>query len=71
MITVDEALARVFALATPPDRGDRCPAPTAAGRVLLRLRRRARATQPPFDASAMDGYAVRAADAPAAGDAST
>ena len=56
MITVEEALARCFALVTP------LPAETvglrqAAGRVLAEAVG-ARLTQPPFDASAMDGYAL-------------
>lgn len=62
MITVDEALARCFALVTP------LPAETvtlrqAAGRVLL-APATARLTQPPFDASAMDGYALGRIAAP-------
>ncbi|WP_395820268.1 gephyrin-like molybdotransferase Glp [Devosia sp.] len=60
MISVDEALARIFAQIKPP----------AAETVpLLRAHRRVLAqpltashNQPPFDASAMDGYAVRAAE---------
>jgi molybdopterin molybdotransferase len=56
MITVEEALQRCFALVTP------MPAETvalrqAAGRVLA-APALARLTQPPFDASAMDGYAL-------------
>ncbi|MGI1661284.1 molybdopterin molybdotransferase MoeA [Palleronia sp. KMU-117] len=65
MITVDEALARVLALARPPEE-ERVPLRAAANRVLLGTVAAARA-QPPFAASAMDGYAV-AADAPAPGD---
>lgn len=62
MITVEDALARCFALVTPLP-----PEPVglrqAAGRVLA-APAAARLTQPPFDASAMDGYALgRAADA--------
>lgn len=56
MITVDEALARCFALVTPLAAED-CPLRRAAGRVLL-TPATARLTQPPFDASAMDGYAL-------------
>jgi molybdopterin molybdotransferase len=62
MITVDEALARCFSLVTI------LPSETvalrqAAGRVLANPAI-ARLTQPPFDASAMDGYALgRAAEA--------
>lgn len=60
MITVDEALERILALAT------RLPAETvalrdAAGRVLLEPAV-ARRDQPPFPASAMDGYAICEAD---------
>lgn len=61
MIPVAEALARIFALVSP------LPAETvllfrAHGRVLAEdmVARRA---QPPFDGSAMDGYALRSADA--------
>jgi molybdopterin molybdotransferase len=61
LLTVAEALARILAAA---------PAPTEAERVQLQdgLHRTlagdlaALRSQPPFDASAMDGYAVRAAD---------
>lgn len=56
MITVDEALARCFALVTPLP-GEDAPLRRAAGRVLL-TPASARLTQPPFDASAMDGYAL-------------
>lgn len=62
MITVDEALSRVLALAQAP-RPETLPLAQAHGRVLLEPAR-ARLTQPPFDASAMDGYAMRAADMP-------
>lgn len=60
MISVEEALARVLALAQP------LPAETvalrrAAGRVL-RADAVARRDQPPFAGSAMDGYAIREAD---------
>jgi molybdopterin molybdotransferase len=61
MITVTEALAHLFALAAPLDVED-VPLARAGGRVLARSVQ-ARRTQPPFAASAMDGYAVRAADA--------
>jgi len=60
MITVDEALDRIFT---------RIPTPLPETVPLARAHRRvlasplvARHTQPPFDASAMDGYAVRAAE---------
>ncbi|HEY9009679.1 MAG TPA: gephyrin-like molybdotransferase Glp [Devosia sp.] len=60
MISVDEALDRIFAQ-LPPIQAETVP--------LLRAHRRVLAaplvashTQPPFDSSAMDGYAVRAAE---------
>ncbi len=60
MITVDEALDRIFT---------RIPTPLPETVPLARAHRRvltrplvAKHTQPPFDASAMDGYAVRVAD---------
>ncbi len=60
MLTYDEALARV--LADAPYAGDERVAFTdAVGRVLADDVR-ARAPQPAFDYSAMDGYAVRASD---------
>lgn len=58
MITVEEALARVFALLTPLP-GETVPLAEAAGRVMLRPAQ-ARRNQPPFAASAMDGYALPA-----------
>lgn len=56
MITVDEALQRCFALVTPLP-SEPVPLRQAAGRVLA-APASARLTQPPFDASAMDGYAL-------------
>lgn len=56
MITVDEALQRCFALVTPLP-SEPVPLRQAAGRVLA-TPASARLTQPPFDASAMDGYAL-------------
>lgn len=61
MISVGEALDRLFALAPAPQ-AEEVPLIEAAGRVLLRPVEATR-HQPPFAASAMDGYAVRAADA--------
>ena len=58
MITVSEALDRLFALVTPLPAED-VPLTQAAGRVLARPVH-ARRNQPPFAASAMDGYAIRA-----------
>ncbi len=56
MITVEEALARCFALVTPLP-AEPVGLRQAAGRVLAEAVS-ARLTQPPFDASAMDGYAL-------------
>lgn len=61
MIPVTEALDAVLALAKPLD-SEVVPLRAAAGRVLARPVTAGRA-QPPFAASAMDGYAVRTADA--------
>ncbi|MEI4469808.1 molybdopterin molybdotransferase MoeA [Frigidibacter sp. MR17.24] len=60
MISVDEALARVLALADPPQ-PETVALRRAAGRVLVQPVT-ARRDQPPFDASAMDGYAIRDED---------
>ncbi|MCT8999489.1 molybdopterin molybdotransferase MoeA [Chelativorans intermedius] len=60
LIPVDEALERVLEGLAPLDH-ETVPLAEAAGRVLA-APLTARRTQPPFDASAMDGYAVRAAD---------
>ena len=56
MIPVEEALARIFALCAPLSH-ETVPLARAAGRVLARPVTAAR-DQPPFAASAMDGYAV-------------
>jgi len=56
MISVDEALAHLFALLPDPIIED-VPLRQAAGRVLARAVASTR-TQPPFAASSMDGYAV-------------
>lgn len=61
MITVDEALAHLFALVEPVGI-EEIPLLRAAGRVLARDVA-AQRDQPPFAASAMDGYAVRAGEA--------
>ena len=60
LLSVDEALARILdgALVTGVER---VPLMAAAHRILTEDVR-ATLTQPPFNASAMDGYAVRAAD---------
>lgn len=60
MISVEEALTRVLALAHPPRPEDIAIA-DAVGRALL-APAKARLSQPPFDAAAMDGYALRTAD---------
>ncbi|MEE2862221.1 MAG: gephyrin-like molybdotransferase Glp [Pseudomonadota bacterium] len=62
MISVEEALAKVLSLAPAPV-GEAVPLDQANGRVLL-LPAVSRLTQPPFDASAMDGYAMRLVDLP-------
>lgn len=64
LLPVAEALARVIEGAKPGP-AETVPLHEAAGRVLAAPLRALR-TQPPFDASAMDGYAVRAADVAAA-----
>jgi molybdopterin molybdotransferase len=60
LLSVAEALARVTDGLAPLE-AERVPLGDALGRVLAEDLA-ARLTQPPFDASAMDGYAVRAAD---------
>lgn len=62
MITVAEALLRVLALAPAPQ-PEAVRLSDAQGRALLEPAV-ARLTQPPFDASAMDGYALRLQDLP-------
>ncbi len=65
MIPVEEARRRVLADCPAPDK-EVVPLGEAAGRVLAADLTAAR-TQPPFAVSAMDGYALRAADAATAG----
>lgn len=65
LIPVEEALARVLASAATPLSEERVPLDEAFGRVLARDLV-AQRTQPPFPNSAMDGYALRAADTPGA-----
>lgn len=60
MISVEEALGRVLALAEPTAE-EQVPVDEAIGRALS-ADVVARRTQPPWDNSAMDGYAVRLAD---------
>jgi molybdopterin molybdotransferase len=61
MITVEEALARVLSSAEAPLEEEKIVLEASYGRVLV-LDIKALRTQPPFANSAMDGYAVRAAD---------
>src|SRR5208337_5155416 len=61
MITVEEALKRVLASTEAPLDEEKVALEAAYGRVLARDLKALR-TQPPFANSAMDGYAVRAAD---------
>lgn len=61
LIPVEEALRRLIGGARPLDRIEALALATAAGRVLA-APLTARLTQPPFNSSAMDGYAVRAND---------
>lgn len=63
LLPVAEAIARIVADVAPLA-PETTPLAEAAGRVLA-ADLAARRSQPPFPASAMDGYALRAADAPA------
>ena len=65
LITVEEALARVLASAETPLAEERVALEEAFGRVLSQNLDALR-TQPPFANSAMDGWALRAADTAAA-----
>ena len=60
LLPVDDALTKLLDGAEPKP-AEMVPLSDAAGRTLA-ADVFARRTQPPFDASAMDGYAVRAAD---------
>lgn len=62
LLPVEEALARLLTAALPIAETEAVSLHEANGRVLA-ADLAARLTQPPFDASAMDGYALRAADA--------
>ena len=62
LLPVEDALARLLAAARPIVATEEIGLHDANGRVLA-ADLTARLTQPPFDASAMDGYALRAADA--------
>lgn len=61
MISVDEALSHLFSLVTPLE-SETVPLKNATGRVLARGVS-AKRDQPPFSASAMDGYAINATEA--------
>jgi molybdopterin molybdotransferase len=62
LLTIDEALALVLGHVTPLD-AEGVSLADAAGRVLAQAARSA-VDLPPFPSSAMDGFALRAADAP-------
>jgi molybdopterin molybdotransferase len=68
MLQFEEALARILA-AIPPPAGEAVPLDRACGRVLLEPVT-SPIDLPPFDNSAMDGYAVRATDVTSASAAS-
>lgn len=61
MISVEEALGQLFALARPVG-SELCPLAEASGRVLS-TPIAAKLTQPPFAASSMDGYALNSVEA--------
>jgi molybdopterin molybdotransferase len=62
LLSVDEALAQLLAGARPVSGVEEVPTLEATGRVLARAQR-STMDVPPMDNSAMDGYAVRIADA--------
>jgi molybdopterin molybdotransferase len=62
LLSIDDALERVLERARALD-AERVPLAQAAGRVLAETAL-ARVDLPPFESSAMDGFAVRAADTP-------
>lgn len=66
LLPVDEATRRLLEAAVPVTASETLPLAECDGRVLS-ADLAARLTQPPFDASAMDGYALRSADAPEIG----
>jgi molybdopterin molybdotransferase len=65
LIPVEDALRRVLASVEQPLPAERLPLASCAGRTLAEDVAALR-DQPPFPASAMDGYAVRSADVPQA-----
>jgi molybdopterin molybdotransferase len=62
LLSIDEALERILARARPLE-AEEVPLGAAAGRVLAAAARAA-VDLPPFPSSAMDGFALRAADVP-------
>ena len=66
LLPVAEALSRLLSRATPIAASETLPLAEAEGRVLA-VDLKSGITQPPFDASAMDGYALRRDDAPEPG----
>jgi molybdopterin molybdotransferase len=66
LLPVSEAKQRLLDAATPIDTVEQLPLSETNGRVLAQDLK-ARLTQPPFNASAMDGYALKAVDAPRIG----
>ncbi|HEX6736204.1 MAG TPA: gephyrin-like molybdotransferase Glp [Azonexus sp.] len=66
MLSFEEALAKLLAAARPVEEVRSLPLTAAAGRVLA-VAQQSTVASPPLDNSAMDGYAVRVADIPAAG----
>ncbi|MEN9895286.1 MAG: hypothetical protein RIR97_1138, partial [Pseudomonadota bacterium] len=66
LLSVEDAQTRLLDATDPITTQENLPLHQAAGRVLA-LNLVSRMTQPPFHASAMDGYAVRAADIAAPG----
>jgi molybdopterin molybdotransferase len=66
MLTFEQALDKLLAAAQPVSEIRSQPLTAAAGRVLA-LAQRSTVAVPPLDNSAMDGYAVRSVDVPAAG----
>jgi molybdopterin molybdotransferase len=62
LLPVETALARLMAMAKPIAETEFLPLDQCGGRILAKDLE-ARLTQPPFDASAMDGYAILAEDA--------
>ena len=66
LLPVSEALSRLLAKGVPVEATETVSLQAARGRVLAEDLS-ARLTQPPFNASAMDGYALRAVDVPEVG----